>query len=197
MRATEGLIKLLAEYTFSTVLDIGSGEGEQSRIFAEYGKIVDGVDLQRAEDMSIYRNFYEQMYDETITEQYDVVWCSHLLEHVSNVEVFLKQLQSNTKPDGTIAITVPPYKTDIVGGHLTIWNEGLLLYNLIMSGLDCSQARVKRYGYNITVLVPNTPIRSFPTLRRDKGDIEILAPYFPEGRDWKQGFNGNIEEINW
>jgi hypothetical protein len=97
-------------------------------------------------------------------------------------------------PAGIIAITVPPAKHQIVGGHVTIWNAGLLLYNLIIAGNDCRLAAVKSEGYDISVIAPKVPIR-LPNLRRDVGDIETLQGYFPLAA--KQGFDGRISELNW
>jgi hypothetical protein len=89
---------------------------------------------------------------------------------------------------------VPPAKHEIVGGHLSIWNAGLLTYNLVLAGIDCSQIRIKRYGYNISAIVHNRRI-TLPALRNDSGDLEILKPYLPA---WlRDGVNGDIAEWNW
>jgi len=105
------------------------------------------------------------------------------------------------KESGLLVITVPPFKHNIVGGHLTAWNAGLLLYNLVLAGFDCSRAKVLSYGYNISVMVEcptdfvTIAINDLP-LKYDCGDIEIIAPYMPEGCR-KQSFNGEIKELNW
>jgi hypothetical protein len=85
-------------------------------------------------------------------------------------------------------------KHSIVGGHLTVWNTGLILYNLIIAGFDCSEASVKTYGYDCSVIVKKkTAI--LPELGYDYGDIEKLSHFFPF--DARQGFNGQILELNW
>ena len=70
---------------------------------------------------------------------FDLVWCSHVLEHQPNPNLFLKKCFDILNDDGWLCVTVPPRKDEIVGGHLTLWNAGLLLYNLIMAGFDCSE----------------------------------------------------------
>ncbi len=73
---------------------------------------------------------------------YDAIWCAHCLEHQRNVGSFLEKIFSELKDGGVLCVTVPPLKTNIVGGHLTLWNGGLLLYNLILAGFDCAKASI-------------------------------------------------------
>ena len=90
--------------------------------------------------------------------------------------------------------SVPPLKHQIVGGHVSLWNAGLLLYRLILAGFDCSNAAVKSYGYNISVVVRRRNIQ-LPKLIRDSGDIAQLSAYFP--KPVNHGFDGRIDELNW
>ena len=80
---------------------------------------------------------------------------------------------------------------------MSIWNAGLLLYNLILAGFDCSDAAVATYHYNISVVVKKKTIEQLPELHYDNGDIDLLKPYFPKGLDIKEGFNGIILRHNW
>lgn len=127
-------------------------------------------------------------------QRYGLVWCSHVLEHQPNPNSFLKKCISHIEDDGYLAVTVPPLKHEIVGGHLTLWNAGLLLYNLIVAGLDCSKAKVKTYGYNISVVVKKSPIE-LPPLKYDNGDINTLAEFFP--CSVTEGFDGRLCSVNW
>jgi hypothetical protein len=107
---------------------------------------------------------------------------------------FLTKCFDDLRDDGVLAVTVPPAKHEIVGGHLTLWNEGLLIYNLILAGFDCSEARVGVYGYNLSVIVRKRKTDA-PRLSMDHGDIERLARYFP--LPVAQGFDGRIGNLNW
>ena len=177
---------------FNTVLDVGSGDGTHANAFRKLGKDVTTISLIEPADI---------IGDYTWTDHFryrsfDCIWASHVLEHQLDVNEFLEKCYSNLDDNGILAITVPPYKPNIVGGHVTLWNAGLLLYNLILAGFDCSEAMVKTYGYNITVIVRKkfADIDSLD-LHYDKGDIEKLAHLFP--MEVEQGFNGNIDEVNW
>lgn len=126
---------------------------------------------------------------------FDAIYMCHSLEHMLNPIGALERIHCAIKLDGWIAVTVPPLKHQIVGGHLSLWNAGLLLYNMIIAGHNCRHAAVKTYDYNVTVVVPYDPILELPPLSRDIGDIERLAAFFPF--EASQGFNGHIAEWHW
>lgn len=190
---------VIKNITFDTVLDIGCGSGVHSSVFESYDKKVTSIDLgssryyQNNKNSTIVANFMSW----STVEKFDLVWCSHILEHQKNIGLFIEKVYDYTKEGGYLCITVPPRKDEIVGGHLTIWNAGLLLYNLIINGIDCKNAKVKSYGYNISVLVKKTQKINLDSLNLsyDIGDIEKLSEYFPVQA--VQNFNGNIKEINW
>ena len=127
--------------------------------------------------------------------QFDAVWASHVLEHQLNVNLFIKKLFLDCKEDGVVAITVPPIKKQIVGGHLSLWNAGLLMYNIVVALYDCSQCEILRYGYNISIIIRKKTIKNFPVLSFDKGDIRLLSNYFPD--NISEPFEGDIKELNW
>lgn len=182
----------LNKFDFKTVLDIGSGQGLQAEVFRQHGKQVTTLDSSahwgRPDILADFANIEEQ-------PGIDLFWCSHVLEHQLNVNAFLQKLRDISRPNAIIAITVPPAKHNIVGGHVTLWNAGLLLYNLVLAGFDCSEAHVKEYGYNISVVLRKKLRPKVEALLMDAGDIEKLAAFFP--MPVQQGFDGNIKGINW
>lgn len=187
MLAEEALDKVLT-MDFRTVLDIGSGRGLHSYEFLRHSKEVTTVSLE--EPAHIIGDYNDQIF----YEKFDCIWASHVLEHQRNPGEFLEKCYKDLKDDGILAITVPPRKDIIVGGHVTLWNAGLLLYNLILAGFDCSEASVKTYGYNVSVIVKKK-LAVHGNLAMGRGDIEKLAHLFP--MDVEHGFDGNIQEINW
>lgn len=197
MFAEEALNTLLDKYKFETVLDVGSGNGDHSHYFHAAGKKVTAVDLKPLMSAP-FKTIAANYTDLVLSDCFDCIWLSHVLEHQLDTHSFLRKVHGNLKEGGVLAITVPPMKQEIVGGHVSLWNMGLLLYRLILAGFDCKEAIGKRYGYNISVIVRKASIIiDWATLRFDSGDIEILAQYFPIGRPWEQGFYGEFENINW
>ena len=196
------ILDILLTKEFKTVLDVGAGKLEAVEEFLQAGKTVDVCDfsdsfyLQNSTlDISELNEFHTGDFNEIdIDRTYDAVWCSHVLEHQLNPNMFLKRLHSKVKEGGYLAIVIPPRKPFIVGGHVSMWNGGLLLYHLILSGLDCCDAQLLQYDYNIGVVVKKKTIKSFPKIKYDIGDLHLLSKYFP--MDICEGFNGDVMQIN-
>lgn len=172
------------------VLDIGSGKGEQALQMGAAGLSVDCCDLAAGCDYTTRR---------TVPGEYDGVWCCHVLEHILDVQFFLEKVFRELKTGGVFAVTVPPAKPEVVGGHVSLWTPGLLIYRLVLAGFDCSEARVGVYGYNISVLVNKKIIadRESMELAMDCGDVDRLARFFPiPFQEGQHGFEG-FSSVRW
>jgi len=185
------MVKLLRDYDFDSVLDVGAGELRQINRFREVGKIAQYIRLEDGDD-------YMKV---EIEDKQECIWCSHVLEHQPNVMLFLEKLYDDLMIGGILAITVPPEKPDIASGHVTTWNAGLLIYNLVLAGFDCKDAAIRTYGYNVSVIVRKTECRTekqIPVI-----DIHELQDRLPEccrhdqGGNSKNSFAGNIQIWNW
>lgn len=187
---------LIHERSFETVLDIGSGAGEQAQALRNAGKIVTELDYGKSkyfvlnpdEGGAVIGDFMEL----EIEQQFDCVVASHVLEHQLNVGDFLRKMHTVVREGGLIAISVPPAKPEIVGGHVTLWNAGLLLYNLVLAGFDCSDPWIRRYGYNISIVLEKKTIKPMH-LQFDSGDVERISSFLPDG--FTEGFNGDIHQF--
>ena len=98
IRGELAMKKLVSDYQFETVLDIGCGNGSASRFFTEHGKVVTACDYGRSV------SFKDTMAKDVIIadfntldfgdKKYDCIWCSHVLEHQLNVQSFLEKINS-------------------------------------------------------------------------------------------------------
>lgn len=172
INAHEALAKALT-LPCASVLDVGCGDGYHAQRFKEAGKKVLTVSLCNS------ANFTGDYLDINLP-QFDLIWASHVLEHQTNPGLFLKKCLYDLTPGGWLCVTVPPAKDELVGGHVTIWNESILVYQLVLAGFNCRDIMIKRYGYNISAIVRKSPI-SLPDLKMDYGDIELLETYLPSG----------------
>lgn len=199
----ERILNKFLELDFTTVLDIGAGELQHSKTFVDSGKTVDICDYgnsvyykKKVDDTGIRNQYIGDFNSIDIDQTYDAIWCCHILEHQLNVNLFLRKINTLLKEDGYLGIVVPPRKPNIVGGHVTLWNAGLVLYNLVLAGFDCSNCKILQYDYNIGIIIKKRTITNLPdNLSMDKGDLELLSEYFPF--DAKHDFNGDIMKLNW
>ena len=183
------------------ILDVGGGNLLAASYFSELGYDVDVSDFgtspyisDEALETSGISHFYDGDFNtQVFSKKYDLVWASHVLEHQENVKIFLDKITAVVKDCGYLAIAVPPRKPFIVSGHVNLFNPGLLIYRLVLSGIDCSAAKVFQYDGNICVLLRYESV-TLPQLTYDIGDIENLSHLFPFLPT--DGFNGDFTHVN-
>lgn len=180
------------EKEFRTILDIGVGTGAASLFFAQAGKDVTGIGL----DLNSYGLPFElleklkiKLHEVTFEsfgsdKKFDAIWASHVLEHTQNPGFFLDKAKSLLEDKGYLFVAVPPYKEQIVGGHVTNgWNMGQLLYNLLLAGFDVKHGNFICHGYNIFAVVQPLASKEFENvsklIRMDNGDLEALSDFWP------------------
>lgn len=174
MPAEQCLDQLLLK-NIETCLDVGAGKMLHTARMRECGIKVTTVDWGNPD-----ADYQGDFLTWESTKKYDAVWMSHVLEHTPNPGHFLNKARTYLKEGGWLAVTVPPRKDNLVGGHLTLWTPALLVYNCILAGFDCAEAKVNHYGYNISLLVKYKPVNLLDIkLKYDRGDIETLSEYFP------------------
>lgn len=198
MFATEAVSKII-KLKPESLLDVGAGTCAQAKVFADNGIRVTAIDLapvpEKIGNIKYIRALFSNV---AIRTQYDCVWAAHVLEHTLNPQLFLEKMISSCKEGGHLAITVPPLKHQIVGGHVNLFNAGILLYRLVLSGVSTKQAMVKQYGYNISVIVKKKSHKKefWKDLKFDNGDIETISEFLPKDFNY-QGFLGDIRYLNW
>ncbi|KKL97284.1 hypothetical protein LCGC14_1836030 [marine sediment metagenome] len=166
----------------STVIDLGCGKGAASKIFLNYGYTVTGISLSNEPELvADYENYTHVKQDmfQAHVDPADILWTAHVMEHMTNVGLFLHLCKHLLKDDGLLGISVPSDSTmTMVDGHLTFWTPAHLIYNLVINGWDCSQARFYREGRDISLMVRKKDVPPI-VLNYDRGDLEKLSPYFP------------------
>ena len=156
------LWKLIKDYEFESVLDLGAGEGIQSRFFQKNGKKVtaivgDETSNFKKENFDNINLVFKDFLKYTPTEKFDCIWASHILEHQFNIGLFLDKTYNSLKDNGILALTVPPRETLAGGGHLYYFSPGNLIYHLLCHGFDLRNMRLKEYGYNLSIICHKRP----------------------------------------
>lgn len=136
------------------MLDVGGGHGIHARFFRSKGLEVDIVDMQEGDEPLTFKGDYM---DYLPARPYDVIWSSHVLEHVPNVGNFLSKMYNELHIGGYLAVTVPPIREERMAfTHLSFWNCGMLLLNASLAGFDPRTARLASFGYNVSLIIQKT-----------------------------------------
>lgn len=176
------LLDTIAEVDPLSVIDLGVGQGLASALFLYHGHTVKGISLSDApacvRDHGNYTHIKQNMFDVNV-EPADILWASHVMEHMTNVGAFLDLCKTMLKPEGLLGIVVPNDNTlTMVDGHLTFWTPAHLIYNLVINGWNCKEAKYYNELRDIALMVVRKEI-DLPKLNYDRGDLEALSPYFP------------------
>lgn len=184
----------------SCVANVGPGPSDTAtQAFLDHGCLVDSIDISgRAAEVCDDHMVLDMDFMD-LSARYDAIWAAHVLEHQRNPGAFLDHCWDCLEPGGWLFVTVPPLKHEIVGGHVTLWNMGLLIYHLILAGFDARRGSYLSHGYNLSAAVQRPAQRpELPELLHDAGDIEALAEFWPPELGARQGFPGNhCVRLNW
>lgn len=196
-----------------TLLDIGCGAGLQGRIFEDYGKSVTGLTMSEhaSYDGSLLSNVvHADFLQWTPDRKYDIVWASHVLEHVRDVEAFLAKAREAVREGGCLAITVPSSEKNILLAHVHMFNAGRILRYLLGAGFDCRNAEILVYGYNLSVILPEAAwipehfdLRVLEAEAEGYERQEGLLSYLPPEIELRpapssvHSFDGEISALNW
>lgn len=131
------------ELKSKSVLDIGCGYGEILYCLKnKYGCQVMGVEASGQAGEYGEKLFSIPIYKSTLEEfeskgKFDIIWCSHVLEHTVNPSTFLKKINSLLKSNGCLYLEVPNILRPTGGFSLNkfLYNEHLQtfsVYNLYL-----------------------------------------------------------------
>src|SRR5882757_9093807 len=112
-RGNIGLLDLLPSPP-GRLLDCGCGAGDNARILMERGWKVTAVTLDRREKEAaapfceaVYLADLEEGLPLELSDTFDVVLASHVLEHLANPDRLLHQVHERLNPGGNLAVALP------------------------------------------------------------------------------------------
>ena len=127
---------------YKTALDIGSGLGVQTEIMRHAGLKVFQVDKY-----SETADFQVDFIDHKFRQKFDIIYCSHVIEHQRNVGAFLDKIFDILEDDGLLLISAPKHPAEtLVEGHLNCFFTTYFIQHLIHAGFDCKNGKFLSCG---------------------------------------------------
>ena len=122
---------------YKTALDIGSGDGKQTEILRAAGLEV--FQLDKYSDKAEYKvDFISHNFD----QKFDIVYCSHVIEHQRNVGNFLDKIFDVMSDDGLLLISAPKHPAErLIDGHLNCFYSTYFIQQLIHAGFDLKNGK--------------------------------------------------------
>ena len=128
--------------TYKSVLDIGSGHGMHTKVFRAIGMEV--FQLDKYSETAEYKvDFIEHDFD----KKFDIVFCSHVIEHQRNVGNFLDKIFDVMNDDGLLLISAPKHPGEtLIEGHLNCFFTTYFVQHLIHAGFDLKKGKYLSCG---------------------------------------------------
>lgn len=169
------------------VLDVGVHTGKHAMAFIAGGAEVTGIDVtltpfEHPKYSHVSKPFEYVIQDGILEkESFDMVWCSHTIEHIPNVQSFLVGLHYFLRDDGWLYIAAPTNRQNRLHiGHLTLWTPAHLVYNLICAGWDCREAKWYTEYCTIGLCVQRRPEIDLSWRTSLPSEIEQVNEYAPK-----------------
>lgn len=122
---------------FKSALDIGSGEGLHAEILKKAGLEVIQID-KYSEKAEIKEDFMDYQFQ----NKFDVIFCSHVIEHQRNVGHFLDKIYDLLSDDGLLLLSAPKHIPErLVEGHLNCFYTSYFFQQLIHAGFDLKKGK--------------------------------------------------------
>jgi 2-polyprenyl-3-methyl-5-hydroxy-6-metoxy-1,4-benzoquinol methylase len=126
--------RIVAEKKPRSVIDVGCGAGDLLRavVDAAAPERLVGIDhaaagIRRAKELVPAGEFHARnLYDLDLAENFDLVLCTEVLEHLTEPDRAMAVLMGLCAPAGEIVITVPDGAQDTWEGHRNFWSESEL-----------------------------------------------------------------------
>jgi SAM-dependent methyltransferase len=176
------LLKVIKEGRLRRVMDVGAGDGVEIEIFKFLGADVFSVNADTAP--AFKATFVGDYIDCHHERSFDIIWCSHVLEHIRNPGLFLDKIFDELEIGGFLAISVPysefnSGQDSFTFGHHNRYNVLLLMYALICAGFDCREASVRVYNGQISAVVKKIGNSITPKMTAACWDGKEIIKYLP------------------
>jgi SAM-dependent methyltransferase len=110
-------------------------------------------------------------------QKFDVIWSSHVIEHIRNPGIFFDKMFNDLNEGGTLAIAVPYFEENhpecIVDSHINKFSIGTMLYHLISAGFDCKHISVTVNDGELCVLLKKVTT-GLPQINTSYSFVDIM-----------------------
>jgi len=187
------LINSLSQ-TSKTILDVGAGTGEflkvcQDNSWEVFGTEPDLDARKIAKNKGI--NLQENL-SKINSQKFDIITLWHVLEHVENLQEYIKSLKELLKVDGKIIIAVPNYKSF----DATSYNEFWAAFDVPRHLWHFSQTSISKLFNKENMVVEKTLPMKF-----DSFYVSLLSEKYKHGKmkllsAFRKGLLSNLKAKN-
>ena len=159
LKKKRNLVCTQTELNSGKLLDIGTGTGYFPNAMIEAGWKVEGIEQDEKTRSYAASKFGFSVYDTSEfyklpTEGFDAVTMWHVLEHVHNLDGYLKKIFSILKPNGILVVAVPNHKSFDQNHYKEFWAAWDIPIHLWHFNPFTMKKLMEKYGFKVEKKVP-------------------------------------------
>ncbi len=166
----------LTRYNLRRVLECGCGRGEYLRLLDGTGIDAHGVEFGensvqhcRADGLKVEKLYWETGKEMHPAAPFDGFFILNYLEHLPNINEYLRGIAGNLREGGTGLVEVPNFDmilanntfAEFTTDHLYYFTEKTLASTMERNGFDVLASRTLWYGYILSMEVRKRPAANF------------------------------------
>ena len=165
------------------ILDVGCGTGEFLKVCENAGWSITGIEPNDgarnlaqnkfSKEAAFHESIEDLKNNETYFQKYDVITLWHVLEHVPNLDETIYNLKQLLKPNGTLVVAVPNFKSYDAEYYKEFWAA----YDVPRHLWHFSQTAIRRLFFFQTLEVVNTLPMIF-----DSFYVSLLSEKYKNGK---------------
>ena len=166
------------------ICEIGSGNGVLAKKISKEHKIVcyePNPNFELDENIILKKHFFTKN-----DEKFDVIICSHTLEHIENVNEFLSNIHNNLNDGGYVVMSYPNFEIGLLKNHINIFNTEHNFYftprstERIFNKNYYQNCIIEKYeDHSIFTLGQKSKIKTFKPIDNDVDEIkQLIENYF-------------------
>lgn len=147
-------IHLIATKSKGNLLDLGCGGGRILEIAKQYGWQTTGIEIDteavntaNKKGLNVIQGGYEKLGD--FNNHFDIIYCSHVLEHVYNPKDLLVKAQRALKQNGQFILTLPNAKSFLRATFGAAWRGLEAPRHLVIPSHISLIAYMDTIGFNV------------------------------------------------
>ena len=165
------------------ILEVGCGKGEYLSIMNKLGAETYGLEYAKEsvkfckkQNLNVFQGFIEKDNYNLKFRPFDSFFILSFLEHIPNINLFLKGLYDNLKIDGVGLIEVPNFDmilkknlfSEFINDHLFYFTKDTLHNTLKINGFEVISSSVVWHNYIISVIVKKINKKNIKPFYKDK-----------------------------
>lgn len=178
LKKKKNIVKSATGLKSGKLLDIGTGTGYFPNVMKKSGWEVEGVEQDEATRKYAASKFNFKVFDVSAfynlqEENFDAISMWHVLEHVHDLDGYLKKIKTILKPSGALIVAVPNHTSFDQEYYKEFWAAWDIPIHLWHFNPSTMGNLMSRYGFKIEKIVP---------MPFDAAYVSMLSQQYKTGR---------------